>query len=157
MIWSALLACLLAVLALAPPANASPPPARAQHVVVVGISGLRWTDVSAAATPALWRVASNGSPGNLVDYAILPLTCPEDAWLTMNAGRPGARTPRPPAVLPAVPAGRRGASVPGLPALTRFNQQFHNSPQWGLLASAAAGCSVAVGPGPRSRWPVAGR
>ena len=45
--WSALLACLLAALALAaPPAHASSAPPRAQHVVVVGLSGLRWSDVS---------------------------------------------------------------------------------------------------------------
>ena len=56
-IWSALLACLLTVLALAPPAQASSAPPRAQHVVVVGLSGLRWSDVSAARTPTLWRLA----------------------------------------------------------------------------------------------------
>src|SRR2546430_2526059 len=85
-IWSALLACLFAVLALAPSAQASPTPPRAQHVVVVGLSGLRWSDVSAAKTPALWRLAGQGSVANLVDYAVKPLTCPADGWLTLNAG-----------------------------------------------------------------------
>ena len=85
-IWSALLACLFAVLAVATPARAAEPPPRAQHVVVVGLSGLRWSDVSATATPELWRLAGQGSVGNLVDYAVLPLTCPADAWLTLNAG-----------------------------------------------------------------------
>ena len=75
-IWSALLACLLAVLAVAAlpgsaaqaspaqaspaqasPAQASTAPPRAQHVVVVGLSGLRWSDVSATTTPTLWRLA----------------------------------------------------------------------------------------------------
>ncbi len=137
-------------------------PAVSGPVVVVGISGLRWTDVSAAATPALWRVTSDGSPGSLVDYAILPHTCPEDAWLTMNAGN-RARAPHtekgPCPVLPAVtadpsgatasPAGTTPAQIAAMPGLTRFNQQFHTSPQWGLLASAAGrgSCSVAVGPG----------
>ncbi|HEY2277546.1 MAG TPA: hypothetical protein VGI00_04275, partial [Streptosporangiaceae bacterium] len=137
-------------------------------VVIVGISGLRWTDVSAAATPALWRVTSDGSPGSLVDYAILPHTCPEDAWLTMNAGnraRAAHIEKGPCPALPAVtavpaatagpsgaaasPAGTTPAQVAAMPALTRFNQQFHTSPQWGLLASAAGrgGCSTAVGPG----------
>ena len=137
-------------------------PAVSGPVVIVGISGLRWTDVSAAATPALWRVTSDGSPGSLVDYAILPHTCPADAWLTMNAGN-RARAPHtekgPCPVLPAVttdpsgatasPAGTTPAQIAAMPALTRFNQQFHTSPQWGLLASAAGrgSCSVAVGPG----------
>jgi hypothetical protein len=139
------------------------------HVVIVGISGLRWTDVSAAQTPALWRVTSDGSPGSLVDYAILPHTCPADAWLTMNAGN-RARAPHtekgPCPALPTVtedpgaatansgaatanPAGTTPAQIAGMRALTRFNQQFHTSPQWGLLASAAGrgGCSTAIGPG----------
>ncbi|HEX3310511.1 MAG TPA: hypothetical protein VHS32_30010, partial [Streptosporangiaceae bacterium] len=83
-IWSALLACLFAVLslALAAPAQAAETP-KAQHVVVVGLSGLRWSDVSATKTPTLWRLAGQGSVGNLVDYAVLPLTCPADAWLTL--------------------------------------------------------------------------
>jgi len=62
---AALLACLLAVLAVlaaARPADASTSPAPARHVVVVGISGLRWSDVSATATPTLWRLA--GQPGS---------------------------------------------------------------------------------------------
>ncbi|HEX5295186.1 MAG TPA: hypothetical protein VFX25_40470, partial [Streptosporangiaceae bacterium] len=84
-IWSALLACLFAVLAVATPAQAAETP-KAQHVVVVGLSGLRWSDVTEARTPTLWRLAGQGSVGNLVDYAVLPLTCPADGWLTLNAG-----------------------------------------------------------------------
>ena len=60
MIWSALLACLFAVLALDAPAQAAETP-KAQHVVVVGLSGLRWSDVSATKTPELWRLAGQGS------------------------------------------------------------------------------------------------
>jgi hypothetical protein len=136
-------------------------PAVAQHVVIVGISGLRWTDVSASGTPALWRVTSEGSTGSLVDYAILKETCPADAWLTLNAGnraqvQHGEGTPCP--ALPAVTvspgakwgvAGTAPAEVAAMPALTRFNQRFHTSPQWGLLASAAGRgkCAAAVGPG----------
>ena len=83
-----LLACLAAVLLpvlAAPAASASTAPSRG-HVIVVGLSGLRWSDVSPSATPALWRLAGQGSVGDLVDYAVLPLTCPADAWLTLNAG-----------------------------------------------------------------------
>ena len=103
---AALLACLLAVLApgVGAVSAASPPSAQitattpVRHVVVVGISGLRWSDVSPAATPTLWRLAGQGSVGSLVDYAVLPLTCPADAWLTLNAGaRRSPTTPTPPA------------------------------------------------------------
>jgi hypothetical protein len=141
--------------------ESSPAAAVSQHVVIVGISGLRWTDVSAATTPALWRVASEGSPGSLVDYAILPHTCPADAWLTMNAGNrarfphtekgpcPGLPTVSERSGAGATTAGTTPAQITAMSALTRFNQQFHTSPQWGLLASAAGrdSCSTAIGPG----------
>ena len=148
-IWSALLACLFAVLAVATPARAAEPPPRAQHVVVVGLSGLRWSDVSAARTPELWRLAGQGSVGNLVDYAVLPLTCPADGWLTLNAGA-RAQSDHTNAACGAFPAVRpdgAGASVPGLPALETYNHQFHNNPDWGLLSGQAPGCATAAGPG----------
>ena len=148
MIWSALLACLFAVLALAAPARAAEPPT-AQHVVVVGLSGLRWSDVSATKTPELWRLAGQGSVGNLVDYAVLPLTCPADGWLTLNAGA-RAQSDHTNAACGAFPAVRpagAGASVPGLPALETYNHRFHNNPDWGLLSGQTPGCATAAGPG----------
>jgi len=147
-IWSALLACLLAVLTLAAPARAAETP-KAQHVVVVGLSGLRWSDVSATKTPELWRLAGQGSVGNLVDYAVLPLTCPADGWLTLNAGA-RAQSDHTNAACGAFPAVRpagAGASVPGLPALETYNHRFHNNPDWGLLSGQTPGCATAAGPG----------
>jgi len=148
---AALLACLLAVLAVlaaARPADAAASPAPARHVVVVGISGLRWSDVSATATPTLWRLAGQGSVGSLVDYAVLPLTCPADAWLTLNAGARAQadHTNAACGTFPAVTSDGTGAQVAGLPALESYNNQFHNDPDWGLLAGTAS-CSTAVGPG----------
>ena len=148
-IWSVLLACLFAVLTLTPSAQASPTPPRAQHVVVVGLSGLRWSDVSEARTPTLWRLAGQGSVGNLVDYAVLPLTCPADGWLTLNAGA-RAQSDHTNAACGAFPAVRpagAGASVPGLPALETYNHRFHNNPDWGLLSGQTPGCATAAGPG----------
>ncbi len=150
-------ACLLAALALGAvismagsrPASAATQGNQAtRHVVVVGLSGLRWSDVSPAATPTLWRLAGQGSVGSLVDYAVLPLTCPADGWLTLNAG---ARAQSDHAnagcgAFPAVSPAGTGAVVPGLGSLMTYNTQFHNNPDWGLLASAAS-CSTAVGPG----------
>ena len=158
-IWSVILACLFAVLSLAvaTPAGASPPAntaraaetPKAQHVVVVGLSGLRWSDVSATRTPELWRLAGQGSVGNLVDYAVLPLTCPADGWLTLNAGA-RAQSDHTNAACGAFPAVRpdgAGASVPGLPALETYNHRFHNNPGWGLLSGQTPGCATAAGPG----------
>jgi hypothetical protein len=149
---SALLACLLAALAVvvaAIPAGArTVTPAPARHVVIVGLSGLRWSDVSQAATPALWRLAGQGSVGSLVDYAVLPLTCPADGWLTLNSGTRAQsdHTDAGCGTFPAVVRAGSGAEMPGLAALISYNKQFNNNPSWGLLASAAS-CATAVGPG----------
>ena len=138
-----------AALAAATPAAArAPQAAPARHVVIVGLSGLRWSDLSPAATPTLWRLAGQGSVGSLVDFAVLPLTCPADGWLTLNSGAraqsdhtdAGCRT------FPAVRQAGAGATVPALPGLIGYNQRFHNDPSWGLLGRAA-GCATAVGPG----------
>ena len=152
-----LFGCLLAVLAPVVGAVFAASPASAQtrasapvrHVVVVGISGLRWSDVSPSATPTLWRLAGQGSVGSLVDYAVLPLTCPADAWLTLNAGARAQsdHTNAACGAFPAVDPAGAGAVVPGLSALMSYNQQFHNTPDWGLLAQNAPGCATAVGPG----------
>jgi len=153
-----LLGCLLAVLALgvgAVFAGSSPASAQTRaitpvrHVVVVGISGLRWIDVSQAGTPTLWRLAEAGSVGSLVDYAVKPLTCPADAWLTLNAGARAQsdHTNAACGAFPAVNPAGAGAVVPGLSALMSYNNQFHNSPDWGLLAKGTPGCATAVGPG----------
>jgi hypothetical protein len=146
-------ACLLAVLAAvfsASTANAQTQPSTSvRHVVVVGISGLRWSDVSPAATPTLWRLAGQGSVGSLVDYAVLPLTCPADAWLTLNAGARAQsdHTNAACGAFPAVDPAGTGAVVPAMGALEAYNNQFHDNPNWGLLAQSVPGCATAVGPG----------
>jgi hypothetical protein len=116
-------------------------------VVVVGLSGLRWSDVSPAATPALWRLAGQGSVGSLVDYAVLPLTCPADGWLTLNAGAraQSGHTNAACGAFPAVQPAGTGAVVPAMGALMARNTQYN--PDWGLLARSAPGCATAVGPG----------
>ena len=127
-----------------------PPAARAdtlpvRHVVIVGISGLRWTYATPASTPVLWRLANSGSVGSLVDYAQQPVACPDDGWLTLNGGA-RAQGPRPCAALPPVIKDGAGARIPAMPEIVRYNEQFHESPDWGLLGTLA-GCVTAVGPG----------
>ena len=142
-------------------ATVSAPPAG--HVIVVGIGGLRWSDVSPTVTPALWRLAGEGSVGSLVVSGIHPRTCPADGWLTLNAGAraavPHAATgpcPVTPAVTVQPSRGHRGAPLPArilrMPGLVSYNAQFHYDPQWGLLAAAPGPpgpgrCATAVGPG----------
>ena len=132
----------------------------ARRVVLIGIAGLRWTDVSAAATPALWRLANAGSVGSLLVSWDSTVTCPADGWLTLNAGARAA-APRTaagscgalPAVVARTPAASGGtpvaARVPRMTSLTAYNTQLRYNPHWGLLASAAGPgqCATAVGPG----------
>ena len=131
----------------------------ASHVVLVGIGGLRWTDVSAAATPELWRLAQAGSAGSLVVHTNNSVTCPADGWLTLNSGTrasaprsQGGRCEPLPAVVTSGaqhPGTPTAARIPRMPSLTAYNQQFHYGPDWGLLASAAGPgrCATAIGPG----------
>jgi hypothetical protein len=144
-----LLAALAAVVTVtASPATPASAAAAPRYVVIVGIPGLRWSDISPSATPTLWRLAGQGSVGSLSDYAISPLTCPADAWLTLNSGA-RAQSAHPATAcgeLPAVIQQGTSAYVPGLPSLVSYNQQFHTSPAWGTLARGAS-CATAVGPG----------
>lgn len=76
-----------------PVADAEPP------TVLVGVGGLRWTDVSRSATPTLWRMISDGSVASLNVRTAAPVTCPVDAWLTLSAGR-RVSAPTPPGAEP---------------------------------------------------------
>ncbi|MCW2933449.1 MAG: hypothetical protein JWM19_4411 [Actinomycetia bacterium] len=138
----------------------------AEHVVIVGVPGLRWSGVSPSASPALWRIATAGSVGDLVDSAISPAACLADAWLTLGSGT-RAQLPRGPVPpgghrCPALPA-VAGNRIPAMPSIVAYNAQFNTDPDWGLLGSAAsssapssapgsapasaASCATAVGPG----------
>ena len=129
--------------AAAAPAQVRADPAKAQPIVLVGIPGLRWSDVWPGATPSLWRVAGQGSPGTLVTRAVLPHTCLADDWLTLNAGARAMSSHANKGPCPPVPA------PAAVPAIASYNQHFHYNAHWGLLAAAArpAGCVTAAGPG----------
>ena len=148
------------------PGQAASVPA-ARHVVLIGVPGLLWTDVTAARMPALWRLARQGSDGSLSVTGVYPLTCPADGWLTLNAANraaaprpPGGACPPLPAVTPAAPAaGHAGGSparIAQLPSIVSANAGLSENPSWGLLRAAAGprGCATAAGPAPRSPWPA---
>jgi len=126
------------------PSRASTAPVQpVRHVVVVGLSGLRWSQVTPGT--AVWRLAGQGSAGGLVDYAENPVACPADGWLTLNSGaRASAGTRCGP--LPPVVRDGTGARIPAMPALTSRNAGYHQSPDWGLLGRLTR-CATAVGPG----------
>jgi hypothetical protein len=159
-----LVSALLALAAVGGTALAAAPAATARaashRVVIVGIAGLRWSDVSEAGTPALWRLASEGSVGSLVVSGVTTLSCPADGWLTLNAGarvaapRTAAGSCEPlPAVIPqaaVVQGSPAAAQVPRMPSLVSYNAQLplHYDPHWGLLSTAASPGQCATGAGP---------
>jgi len=141
----------------AAPASASGPTGTAaSHVVVLGVAGLTWDDISAAQTPTLYRLAEQSAIGSLVVRGVFQRTCAADGWLTIGAG---ARAEQPRVVLPngdracaSLPQPQRtGAQwqIPGWRSIVADNAGRYDPP-WGVLSdslSAAGQCGTAVGPG----------
>ncbi|WP_432499215.1 hypothetical protein, partial [Kineococcus gypseus] len=55
-------------------------------VVLVGTGGVRWTDVSREATPALASTV-RGAVGTVAVRSVFTAACPADGWLALSAGR----------------------------------------------------------------------
>jgi hypothetical protein len=146
----ALAAGAVAALAFGGPSAAAQAPA-GHRVIVIGIGGLRWSDISPSKTPAIWRLAKTGSVGSLVTTSVHTVTCPDDAWLTLNAGRRAAEPPSgqvrcPPVPIASVPGHRGQAQVADYKALNAYNNKTDYQPRFGTLESLA-GCANAFGPG----------
>ncbi|WP_349828161.1 hypothetical protein [Brevibacterium litoralis] len=137
-------------------------------VLVLGASGLRWTDIDPELTPHLWGLAESGALGNLTVRTLTSTTCPTSGWLTLGAGK-RARDPRPGGLsvcpdatgpadlrtgplgtdddpaglstdpLPAPPAADTDAEVlPGFSLLERVNASGGYSTRLGVLGDAVA-------------------
>jgi len=126
---------------------------------VVGLSGLRWRDVSAARTPALWRLAGQGSVGTWWTTRWKPLTCPPTLLPELG---PRAQSEHTNDLLPgAFPACQPACVAPPspCPALPRDLQP--PVPQQPLLGPAVpADPGLCQPPPPRRRagpWPNHGR
>ncbi|MFG1853318.1 hypothetical protein ACGFJT_15890 [Actinomadura geliboluensis] len=130
------------------------------RVVIVGVPGLMWSDVTRENTPALWELTGDGSAAGLSVRTTRVNTCPTDGWLTLSAGQ-RSRLPHGDCALPAAPilpgqpsptgpppAG--GAIAAGWPAIKSDNAGTNYHAEIGLLGDAvhkAGGCTLAVGPG----------
>jgi hypothetical protein len=136
--------------------------AKVQHVVLVGVPGLRWADVTASGTPALWRLAEHSADGSLSDRTVDPRTCPLDGWLTIGSGARSAAprdTGSQGTTCPAVPTPRTtttpsaagsAATVPGAAQLSAYNEKLSYDAVLGTLhqaVSRAGDCSMAIGSG----------
>jgi hypothetical protein len=138
----------VAALAFSGPTVAAQTPA-AHPVVVVGIGGLRWSDISPSKTPAIWRLAKAGSFGSLVTTTVHTVTCPDDAWLTLNAGVRAAAPPGGHAACPPVQVAGTSGQILDMNAVTAYNKTTAYQPGFGTLASISrhGGCTRAIGPG----------
>ena len=132
-----------------PPAFPNPAPTPA--TVVVGVPGLRWSDIRGETpTPGLWLLARESALGTLSVRTAEPAACPLDGWLTLNSG---ARSigPRPDGECAPVPSPRGAgttASVPDWPTLVAPNDEYSYDPVWGTLAGARPGAPAAAEGGP---------
>lgn len=167
------LALLALVLALAfayvaRPTYAVAPPIATQpgdSLVVVGVGGLSWSDVSAADTPVLWGLLRDGSTANVSVKAMGETTCPTDGWATLGAGEAAGSGPEteagtgagtvtsPPGCgpLPDVSGdASSGFRVSGFEAIAQASLDGPYRARLGLLGDAFAQtdrCIQAVGPG----------
>ncbi len=120
--------------------------APARHVVVVGVPGLRWDDVTANGTPFLWQLAERSSVGALTVRSAVGTTRRADGWLTLGAGN------RAFAPTPGLTPDQRAAALPDprdpaeLARLARANRDSHFAAHVGALGGALrdAGVSTAV-------------
>ena len=87
---------LLLLISLAGPVSAAPPNSAgaAGPVVLVGVPGVSWSDVSQDGTPALWSLLEDGAVGTLAARSVRPSACPADGWLAVSAGRRAADSRR---------------------------------------------------------------
>ena len=126
-------------------------------VLVFGVPGLRWQDVSADTTPYLWELAARSSLGQMSTRSARSLTCPADGWVQLGTGN-RARYPVPeePTVracppLPGVaPTSTGGGRVVGWDAVVEENEDLAFNAVAGLLGqsvSDAGSCVLAAGAG----------
>lgn len=130
------------------------------RVVIVGVPGLMWSDITREGTPALWGLTADGSAAGLSVRTTRVNTCPTDGWLSVSAGQ-RSRLPHGDCALPAAPIlpGQDsptgppppyGAIAAGWPAIKSDNAGTNYHAEIGLLGDAvqkAGGCTLAVGPG----------
>ncbi len=127
--------------------------ARGASVVVLGVAGLRWDDLSPARTPVLWALVDRGAVGSLVVRGTASRTCPAEGWLALGTGRRSRVSPSPRrcADLPPIaPAGVGAGEVSTWDDIVAVNARgtYDAKPGWlGDLLAHASVASLAVGPG----------
>ncbi|WP_232832294.1 hypothetical protein [Nocardiopsis sp. FIRDI 009] len=122
-------------------------------VVLVGIPGLLWRDVTPESTPALWGLAGRTSIANVSIRTATSRTCPTDGWLSVSAGQRALSVREHFTVCEPAPKPQRrgmGARVTDFETYVRQNAESVFAAPVGLLGQAvrdAGGTTLAIGPG----------
>lgn len=121
-------------------------------VVLVGTAGLRWSDVDADRTPALWRLLEDGASGTVAARSIRAASCPVDGWLAVSSGRlaADASSTATTAACNALDPAAAGAQVPRWSVYLDEAGRDERGAVLGSLGEALAAAdvpTVAIGPG----------
>ncbi|GAB3483789.1 hypothetical protein [Nocardiopsis coralliicola] len=142
------------LLGTAPGPAAADAPGRSGQVVLVGVPGLLWEEVSQQTTPHLWDLAADSAIGNMSIRTATSRTCPVDGWLSVSAGERAFSERQQYAIcelpVPPEPAGGAGAVVADTADHVAVNAASPYAAQIGLLGDtvhAAGGSTLAAGPG----------
>ena len=76
----------MAGLLLATPAQAADEQPPVPPVLLIGMTGVRWDDVTTLTTPALWSLSREGSVGLVAARSVASRSCPADGWLAVSSG-----------------------------------------------------------------------
>ncbi|MFJ9557113.1 hypothetical protein ACIRPH_25165 [Nocardiopsis sp. NPDC101807] len=133
--------------------GSGPTDRRGGPVVLVGVPGLLWQDVTPEHTPTLWGMAEDGAIGNVSIRSATSRTCPTDGWLSVSAGQRALSERERFTVCEAAPEPEgdgSGAVVPGFDSYVRQNERSAFSAPVGLLGETvrdSGGTTLAAGPG----------
>ncbi|QSB03915.1 hypothetical protein [Natronoglycomyces albus] len=142
---------LLAAWQLLPPRPDAQTPTAVDSVVVVGVGGLKWSDLDPDHTPNLWETSERSAAAALTTNSRRTLTCPLDGWLSFSAGAEAAGTQLgsgpecDPVTDEEIIVNGPDAMVGDQSDLVAENRDPENYVELGVLPTAV-NCAVAVGP-----------
>ncbi|MEU0490547.1 hypothetical protein ABZ249_15065 [Nocardiopsis sp. NPDC006139] len=165
--WCAVVVAVAALLCAAPSSWADPGPTGSgapvrqpdvpvpagEPLVLVGVPGLLWEDITPGHTPTLWEMAERSAIGNMSIRTATSRTCPTDGWLSVSAGDRALAAREDFGVCEPAPRPERtgsGAVVPGFDSYVRQNAESQFAARVGLLGDTVqryGGSTLAVGPG----------
>jgi hypothetical protein len=136
------------------PVETTPSPGVVQPpLIVAGVGGLGWDDVSATRTPTLWALLAEGASAAAVTvHTTGQPACPEGGWLSLSAGRAvsGDRFAGSCLGVPPVEPEGEGGHVSNWLRLVLEHEDSIYEPTIGTLGVTLARsgvCATAVGPG----------